>query len=180
MNENLPIDPALVLGDLSRTQLEELVTQYARNLLALDGLWFQAVERTYGMDEAMALDCAVWNQFPSIEARRIKTLLGLQEQPGLDGLARALTLRFTVFANRAVSLNKDGDVLLFRVVDCRVQSARSRKGMPLHPCRPVGLNEYTSFARAIDSRITCEAVSCFPDVTDPSCACAWRFRIGPV
>lgn len=178
MNERKQIDPAETLGALSRAQLEELVTSYARNLLALDGLWFQAVERTRGMDEAMAHDCAVWARFPAIEARRIKELLDLGERPGLDGLERALALRFTVFANRSVDCAREEGALVFRVVDCRVQSARTRKGMPLHPCRPVGVNEYTAFARAIDPRIRCEAISCYPEVTDPGCACAWRFTIG--
>ena len=47
------------LEELTKEQLEELVRIYARNLLALDGVWFQSVERGRGMDEAMAHDCAV-------------------------------------------------------------------------------------------------------------------------
>lgn len=38
------------LEDLSREQLEELVRIYARNLLALDGMWFQSVEQGQGME----------------------------------------------------------------------------------------------------------------------------------
>ena len=35
------------LQDLSREQLEELIGLYAKNWLALDGVWFQAAERRY-------------------------------------------------------------------------------------------------------------------------------------
>lgn len=77
---------AMSLEELTKEQLEELVRIYARNLLALDGVWFQSVERGRGMDEAMAHDCAVWRRFTETEARRIKTFLGLPERPGLDGL----------------------------------------------------------------------------------------------
>ena len=62
-------------------------------------------------------------------------------------------------------------------VECRVQRARERKQMPLHPCKPVGEIEYAGFARTIDDRITCDCISCFPDVTDAECCCAWRFKL---
>ena len=91
---------AMSLEELTKEQLEELVRIYARNLLALDGVWFQSVERGRGMDEAMAHDCAVWRRFTETEARRIKTFLGLPERPGLDGLEQALAFRFAALANR--------------------------------------------------------------------------------
>lgn len=87
-------------------------------------------------------------------------------------------LRFAAFANRQVELIRESDSLTFRVVDCRVQSARKRKGMPLHPCLSVGIREYAFFAKTIDDRIVCEPVSCFPRVSDPGCACSWRFTMG--
>ena len=112
-----------------------------------------------------------------VSPSRIKTFLGLPERPGLDGLEQALAFRFAALANRRTECRRAGDALEFRVVDCRVQSARARRGLPLHPCKPVGENEYAYFARVIDDRIGCEAVSCFPDMTEPDCACAWRFRL---
>ena len=71
----------------------------------------------------------------------------------------------------------DGNVVTYTAVDCRVQTARQRKGMPFHPCRSVGLIEYTGFALTIDDRFTCDCVSCYPDVTDASCCCKWRFTL---
>ena len=75
---------AMSLEELTKEQLEELVRIYARNLLALDGVWFQSVERGRGMDEAMAHDCAVWRRFTETEARRIKTF------PGRSAAERAM------------------------------------------------------------------------------------------
>ncbi|MGC8001494.1 DUF6125 family protein, partial [Salmonella enterica] len=72
--------------------------------------------------------------YTQIEARRIKAFLGLEDRPGLEGLARALRLR--MYAN----LNEDaielrGNELIYSVKTCRVQAARQRKGMPWHPCK---------------------------------------------
>ena len=161
---------------LTKQQLIQLVELYAKNWLAMDGVWFQSVERAYGMDEAMKHDAEAWRRFTVIEAKRIKAFLGLPERAGLEGLKAALSLRF--YGN----LNEDeavieGNTLTYRTLTCRVQSARARKGMPLHPCKPVGLIEYAGFARVIDERLTCECVSCYPDVTEEGCGCAWRFTL---
>ena len=57
----------------------------AKNWLAIDGLWFQAVEQVYGMDAALAIDRQVWSQFAVIEARRIKEWLSLPEKGRAGG-----------------------------------------------------------------------------------------------
>ena len=41
------------LKDYSKEQLIELIENYCKNWLAMDGVWFQSVEQKYGMDEAM-------------------------------------------------------------------------------------------------------------------------------
>lgn len=164
------------LSKLSRRELEELLAIYAKNWLAMDGVWFQSVERKFGMDEAMEHDAEAWRRFTVIEARRIKKFLKLPEQAGLEGLKKALSLRFYGTLNQDESVIQ-GNTLLYRSLSCRVQDARARKGMPLHPCKTVGLIEYGGFAREIDSRITCDCVSCYPDITDEGCRCSWRFTL---
>lgn len=163
------------LTELSKEQLEELVKIYARNIFALDGVWFQSIEQKDGMDAAMEHDRNAWRKFTETEARRIKNFLQLPEKAGLDGLHKALSLRFSAQANSKVEIMQDNDSLIYRIVDCRVQSARKKKGMPYHPCKSVGIIEHEFFAKVIDERIECETVSCFPDITDQTCACSWRF-----
>lgn len=165
-----------MLDTLSREELIELLSLYAKNWLAMDGVWFQSVEKELGMDAAMYHDARAWERFTVIEARRIKAFLHLPEHPGLEGLAKALSLRFYANLNRD-GIEIAGNTLTYRVKECRVQSARTRKGMPLHPCRPVGLIEYSGFAREIDDRITCQCLSCYPEVSDDTCSCAWQFTI---
>ncbi len=78
-----------VLSKLSKEQLEELVRTYARNMLALDGVWFQSVERELGNGPGHeARRAGVASLHPN-GARRIKGFLQLPDRPGLDGLERA-------------------------------------------------------------------------------------------
>ena len=169
------------LNNLTREQLMELVEISAKNLFALDGVWFQAIERTSGMDAAMDRDEDAWKRYPASEARRLKALLGLGDNPGLDGLERALQLSHGTLANSAVTIYRESyegrDSLVYRIDECRVQQARLRHGMGLHPCRRVGIHEYGELARAVDSRIVCTCISCYPEQTLPGCGCAWRFVI---
>lgn len=164
------------IDDLPAGKLRELLDIFAKNWLAMDGVWFQSIERKFGMDEAMFHDIEAWRRFTVIEAGRIKTFLGLPDNAGLEGLAKALAFRFYALLNKH-DISIDGDTLLYKVQSCRVQVARKRKGMEYHPCKSVGIVEYSGFAKAIDERIAAECVSCYPDVTDESCNCVWKFTL---
>lgn len=164
------------LAGLDRDRLAEYAVLCSKNLFAIDGTWFQSIEAERGMDEAMHHDENAWRRYTASEARRLKAFLGLPERAGLEGLTQALPLKLTSLCNDT-ELRREGDELVFRVVSCRVQTARGRKGMPYHPCKPVGLAEYGGFARAIDDRIECVCESCYPEETDGTCSCSWRFRM---
>lgn len=75
------------LRNLGKDELVELLEIYAKNLIALDGTWFQSLEREEGMDTAVRHDIEAWRRFSVSEARRIKKFLGLDERPGIEGLA---------------------------------------------------------------------------------------------
>lgn len=164
------------LSDYSKEELIELLEIYSKNQLALDGVWFQSVEKKLGMDEAMLHDKEAWKRYTVIEAERIKKFLKLGERSGIEGLKKALSLRFYANLNRDM-IETDRNTLTYTSLECRVQSARSRKGMPYHPCKSVGIIEYGEFARAIDDRFTCECISCYPDITDSNCCCKWKFTL---
>lgn len=171
------MQPIKDINDLSKEQLIEFVGSLSKRWLAHDGLWFQAVEKKYGMDAAIEADAAAWEKFTVIEANRIKQFLGLPEQGGLEALELALKFRLYAFLNKQEIIHVGPDKLVFRMVDCRVQSARERKNMPFFPCKPVGLVEYSGFARAIDSRITTRCICCPPDELEQGCYCAWEFTL---
>lgn len=77
------------LNALSKEELIQLIQLYSKNWLALDGVWFQSVERKYGMEEAMFHDAEAWKTYTVTEARRIKAFLDLPERAGLEGLRKS-------------------------------------------------------------------------------------------
>lgn len=164
------------IADLPREKLLELVSIYAKNWLAHDGLWFQSIEAKEGMDAAMEHDVNAWRAFTKVEAKRIKEFLGLPERGGLEGLSRALQFRLYASLNKALT-SIEGDSVIYNVTTCRVQAARQRKGMEFHPCKSVGLVEYGGFAKVIDDRFETECLSCYPEITRPDSNCVWKFTL---
>lgn len=166
-----------LLDNKNREFLITLLEDMAKRWLAHDGLWFQTVEKELGMEEAIKLDAAAWEIFSKIEAERIKSMLGLPDNGGIKALKTALGLRLYAFVNKQEIIDVDDNRIIFRMNDCRVQSARKRKGLPYFPCKKVGIVEYSVFARSIDPRIQTRCLACPPDDHPDEYFCSWEFWI---
>jgi len=174
MNTTLDQGVAL-LQDLSKEELIAIIVDDAKNWLAHDGLWFQAVDQKYGMETAIEIDRAAWENFTVVEAKRIMTRLGLEPGGGIPALVECLKHRLYARLNLQESIEVSDTRAVFRMVDCRVQSARKRKGLPDFPCKSVGVVEYAGFARTIDPRIETRCIACPPDAHPEEFWCSWEF-----
>ncbi len=174
LQEGLP--KALIAMPLD--QQRALLDTIAVNWLATDGVWFQAVEFAHGMNDAKRCNDSCWGQFSPLEASRIKTFLQLPGNPGLEGLAQALEYRLYARVNQQKLVWESPASLVFYMENCRVQSARKRKGLDDYPCKSGGLVEYTYFARSIDGRIRTQCIACPPDKHPDTWFCGWRFTLG--
>ncbi|MBN2305636.1 MAG: hypothetical protein JXQ72_14225, partial [Anaerolineae bacterium] len=159
-----------------RKELLKLLDVYAKNWLAHDGSWFLALEEAYGMDVALEMDARAWDRFAAVEAQRIMQAFDIEPGGGLPALVRALRYRLYARLNTQAIEWEDDQTLVFRMVECRVQSARARKGLPPFPCKPVGIVEYSRFAETVDPRIQTHCIACPPD-TEDGIACVWKFTL---
>ena len=165
------------IDDLNEKELRELLKVYAKNWLAHDGCWFQSCEFKWDMATAKEINDATWGRFTGIEAARILEFLGRKRGEGLDALAEALNFRLYSSVNRQEIVDRTEKSFVFRMVECRVQSARRRKGMADYPCKSAGIVEYTGFATAVDPRIRTRCVGCPPDGPNAGWYCAWEFTL---
>ncbi|RJQ57141.1 MAG: cytosolic protein [Desulfobacteraceae bacterium] len=165
------------LLELPKEKLLALMDAVAVNWLANDGVWFQVVEFSSGMTEAKRCNDNCWAHFSPFEAWSIRNFLALPESPGLEGLKTALNFRIYSRVNRYSFIHEGPNGFVFQMNDCRVQSARKRKGMADYPCKSGGMIEYTSFAKSIDPAIRTECIGCPPDEHTEEWYCAWRFTI---
>jgi hypothetical protein len=174
MQDGLPVP----LLELAPKKLDQMLEAISANWLANDGLWFQAVEFSSGMNDAKRCNDSCWVHFSPFEAWSIKRFLGLPERPGLQGLKEVLGYRIYAQINIQSIVEDTPQSFIFMMNECRVQMARRRKGLDDYPCKSAGLVEYAYFARAIDDRIQVECIGCPPDEHPQDWFCAWRFKIG--
>lgn len=166
------------LRTLSREELLKLINIHAKSWLAHDGCWFLAAEETCGMETAIVLDTRACELFTAAEARRIMKAFEIPEGGGLDALEQALRYRLYATVNPQTIERPNENTLVFKMLECRVQKARGRKGLPDFACKPVGLVEYTKFAETVDPRITTRCLQCPPDCTEGSgYVCGWEFMM---
>ena len=166
------------LQNLSRDELLKLIDVHAKNWLAHDGCWFLAAEEKYGLDAAIVLDTRAVGLFSIAEARRIMKAFDIPKGGGLDALEKALGYRLYATVNPQTIERPDEHMLIFKMVECRVQTARHRKGLADFPCKPVGTVEYTKFAETVDDRIRTRCLQCPPAPTEGSgFVCGWEFTM---
>ncbi len=163
--------------ELDSKQLASLHEALCASWLAADGVWFQAVEKRQGMVEAKAVNDACWASFAPLEARRVKALLSLPEAGGLEALKQVLSHRMYATLNVWEIVEETVDSFVFRMRECRVQTARKRKGLADYPCKSGGTVEYQGLASGTDPRITVECIGCPPDAHPEQWYCAWRFSL---
>lgn len=163
------------LEAMTKQELIRVVIDDAKNWLAHDGLWFQAVEKVHGLEEAIRADRDAWEAFTVIEAKRIMERLGIAPGGGIPALVECLKHRLYARLNRQECVEVSATRAVFRMLDCRVQSARKRKGLPDFPCKSVGLVEYAGFARTVDARLRTRCLACPPDPHPEEYWCAWEF-----
>ena len=166
-----------ILRTMSRETLIDLTEKIGINWLANDGIWFQSVENAYGMFDAKRCNDTCWSRFSPFEANRIKELLNLGNNSGIQGLKKALAFRIYALINEQSVEDTDENTIIFRMNNCRVQAARKRKGLDDYPCKSGGMTEYTTFAETIDSRISTECIGCPPDKHPDQWFCAWKFTL---
>jgi hypothetical protein len=165
------------LISLSKEELLDYIEDLSKNWLAIDGTWFQAVEQEYGLKKAIELDVKQWERFTVIEAKRIMQRFKIPEDGGIPALIEALKYRVYANINKQETVEISDKRCVFRMNDCRVQSARKRRGLPDFPCKQVGIQEYGLFAKTIDSRIETKCIACPPDNHPENYWCAWEFTI---
>ncbi|MDF1538236.1 MAG: DUF6125 family protein [Candidatus Thorarchaeota archaeon] len=166
-----------MLENLPKETLLKVVDAYAKAWQAMDGAYFLALEKKYGMDIAIEMDKEAWRIFSPIEAKRIMKEFEMPENGGLEALEKALGFRVYAALNKQSTMKNDDNTLIFTMEACRVQVARNRKGLQDFPCKQVGVIEYEEFAKTIDPRIKTKCNFCPPDDHPDDAYCQWEFTL---
>ncbi|MFC2000669.1 DUF6125 family protein [Chloroflexota bacterium] len=165
------------LEDLPRETLIELARMYARNWQTLDGLWFGSVEREYGLEAAVKLDIRNWEKQSSIEAQRIKKVLGLNEG-GLPSILQALSFMSWQMVSPLFEVEEESPRrIVFFYPRCTVQEGRKKGNKPEFPCKTMKTTLLANLTRIIEPRASVKCLACPPDPHPDDCWCRWELTM---
>ncbi len=161
---------------LPRETLLVLLEDAMRNMLRVDGYWFQAGEKQLGIEPTLKMDEEVWARCGRTTARQTKKTFNLGDNGGIPGLIEAINLDplWTFFGGLKLEQLSDTHARL-QVTSCLSQKERLRLGQEVFSCRVVEENYFTSFAQIIDPRIKVRYGFGPPDKYSENLWCEWHF-----
>ena len=163
------------LTSLTKQELVAMIESFCHSTYAVDGLWFQAVEKLLDTATAIKMDKEVWSKAGFGEALRLKKLTEIKDD--LDGLAKAFNLHSMFQVTEYEVSRRSDEILIFTVTNCKMQKARIKKGLGEFACKDVGIPCMEGFSKGVNPNSKVKCVTCPPDKHPDDVWCKWEFTI---
>jgi len=165
-----------LLRKLGEERLFDIFFLQIRNLWRVDGLYFLGIEAKFGTEAATEIDAECWKTMAILEAKSLRKLFQIEGNVDLTTLM--FLLRNTSWAldhqeNKEIEITPTKAIL--RIVKCRTQEARLRKGLGEFPCKKVRYGYLKNFAQTLNPNIEVACKVCPPDKHPPDIWCEWHF-----
>ena len=168
-----------IMRDLDLMSREEAI-HYLKFLsglaIAVDGLWFMAVEKGRGFDEALRLDIDVWAGYAPVVVKRIRREFGIRGE-GLEALREVISHDPLWWSMDVKIVEDSAGRLAFEVRDCPSLMAQEKMGRDTLTCEPVERAYLEALAKAVDPGIKVEALKLPPRKSPDEVCCRWAFRV---
>jgi hypothetical protein len=116
------------------------------SFIRMDGAWFMAIAKKYGIEAAWDMDVEAWKQLSYIMGKYIRTrFINRPDWP--DGFVEALGIFTRVINGSGGIVIREGDDIIIRVADCDTQKAIAKAGIA--DCGIVTLETYKGLARGL-------------------------------
>jgi hypothetical protein len=139
----------------------------------VDGFYFLNIEEILGTDAATNIDKKVWEKVGTREAKKLKELFDLKND--IPSMIKGLRLSSWSLDLEDKEVIVEKDRAIFRVLECRIQKTRIKKGLGEFPCKSVRLGFLESFAKEFNPDIVVTCNMCPPD-HHFNIWCEWEFR----
>ena len=167
---------SVLLSSLAKEKLIDLLIIHARNTFRVDGLYFLGIEEKFGTESALQIDTKCWKTMGEMEAHEIRKFTGKSRFLIPDAME---ALQFTSWSldqrHKVVDVSEEKGV--FRVVQCRTQLTRLKKGLSEFPCKEVRYEYLKAFAKELNPQIEVACRMCPPDRRSEDSWCEWEFML---
>jgi hypothetical protein len=128
---------------LTNDQILEL-TQYA--FIRMDGAWFLAMAKKFGVQTAWEMDVAAWTQVAYLLGKQIRAKY-IDNPTWPVGFLDALQIFSTVLQMEGREVILAGDTITVRITDCETQRAIAKAGVA--DCGIVTVQSYQGLIRGV-------------------------------
>jgi len=165
-----------MLGSMPKEKLLELLFLHIKSLWRVDGLYFLGIEEKIGTEKATEIDASCWKIIGKLEARELKDLFDVDET---NVVSLIETLKKTSWALYQTDKESEATVNkgVFRVIHCRTQETRIKKGLEEFPCKHVRFGYLRGFANEFNPNIEVLCKKCPPSPRSEKAWCEWEFTL---
>jgi hypothetical protein len=167
-------DDRKILLDIPKDKLVDLLFLQLRNMWSVDGLYYIGIEEKFGNEGAIEIDANVWEVMGKIEAKRLKTIMGISGED-ISSMIGALRISSWALDLEEKEIEIERDRAILRNTNCRVQNTRIKKGLGEFPCKQVRWGYLKTFARGFNESIEVRCNVCPPDSHKDNLWCEWEF-----
>jgi len=170
-------DDYIRLTQLGIEKLSKLFYIQIKNIWRVDGLYFQGIEKRFGSEYASEIDKETWSILAKIEARDLKKLFNIENITCIkEFMNLLLNTSWALYqSKKSVEIDEENNIGIFKVLNCKVQEARIKKGLKIFPCKSVRYSYLKAFTNSIDNNMRVEVLSCPPDEKPRDFWCGWKF-----
>ncbi|MEM0214854.1 MAG: DUF6125 family protein, partial [Archaeoglobaceae archaeon] len=166
----------LRLRKLDTEKILDLLFFQVRNLWRVDGLYFLGIEEKFGIKPATEIDANCWGSLAKIEAKDLKKIFGIEKVENIETLLELLSNTSWALYQTKKDFEISDNSGIFRVVSCKIQEARLKKGLEIFSCKKVRFGYLKSFVEELNSNFEVICKACPPDKKPENCWCEWEFR----
>ncbi|HPA73592.1 MAG TPA: DUF6125 family protein [Spirochaetota bacterium] len=159
------------MGTLSNEQILELAQ---KSFVRMDGAWFLAVAKKYGIQAAWEMDVEAWKQLSYVMGKMLKkTLIPDLVWPG--SLLDAMEVFMRVLDMKGRSVTVEDGAIVVRVTDCEIQKAIAKAGIA--DCGIATVETYKGVARGLFGKDTDIDVEHTKNLNRGADCCEVRIRV---
>jgi len=148
-----------------------------RNLWRVDGLYFLGIEKKFGTQTAIEIDTDVWKTMAIIEAKSLKKLFQISENPDISTIMACLRRSSWALDRPFKIIEISDNRAVLCISKCRTQEARLNKGLHEFQCKNVRLTYMREFARTLNPKVQVKCLVCPPDKHPKEYWCRWEFTL---